>query len=142
MGGGGGAARPAIDEIVLLVPGSPEGELAGRVLEAVMKSAEYGKACSPPDVTTYTTPWIADSDAAERLPGILLTAVDHYRHNETDRVIFNATAGAGAMLILIGMLAVRYGFRIYYQHESMGEPMFISQNIDIGRDPRTWAIAS
>jgi len=58
------------------------------------------------------------------LPDALLCAVAENRESEADRIIFNATAGYGATLIVVGMLALRYGVRMYYQHESMASSDF------------------
>jgi putative CRISPR-associated protein (TIGR02619 family) len=129
-----------VHKIILLIPDNPEAKLAGEVVKAVMESREYRVHCQAPPVVTRTVPDIDAKEAVEALPSALLSAVSENRDFETDRIIFNATAGYGAMLILIGMLALRYGFRVYYQHEKMPSPMFISQNIHIGWDARTWIL--
>ena len=129
------------DLIVLLVPETPEGLLSGRIVKAVMDSREYKAHCSVPEVRTRTIPGIAEDEAVKRLPDALLCAVEENRESESDRIIFNATAGYGATLVLVGMLALRYGFRIYYQHETMKSPIFISQNLSIGWSPRTWILS-
>jgi putative CRISPR-associated protein (TIGR02619 family) len=129
------------DRIILLIPETPEAELSGRLIKATMESQEYRGHCSPPEVHTRSVPGIAQREAIERLPDALLCAVEENRQTETDRIIFNATAGYGATLILVGMLALRYGFRIYYQHETMTSPIFISQNLNIGWDARTWVLS-
>jgi putative CRISPR-associated protein (TIGR02619 family) len=129
------------DRIVLLVPDTPEGLLSGRIVKAVMEAQEYRAHCPVPEVRTHTIPGIAEAEAVKRLPDALLCAVEENRECESDRVIFNATAGYGATLVLIGMLALRYGYRIYYQHESMKSPIFISQSLSIGWSPRTWILS-
>jgi putative CRISPR-associated protein (TIGR02619 family) len=130
-----------VDRIILLVPKTPEGELASRVAQKVMESHEYRSHCGAPEVRTRSIPGIAEKEAMERLPDALLCAVAENRESEADRIIFNATAGYGATLIVVGMLALRYGFRMYYQHESMASPIFISQNLNIGWSPSTWILS-
>jgi putative CRISPR-associated protein (TIGR02619 family) len=134
-------AELVVHKIILLVPDNPEAKLAGEIVKAVMESREYRAHCQAPPVVTRTLPDIDEKEAMQALPSALLSAVSENRDAETDRIIFNATAGYGAMLILIGMLALRYGFRVYYQHEKMKSPMFISQNIHIGWDARTWILS-
>jgi putative CRISPR-associated protein (TIGR02619 family) len=130
-----------VHKIILLIPDNPEAKLAGEVVKAVMESREYKAHSQAPQVVTRTLPDIKEKEAMQALPSALLSAVSENRDLETDRIMFNATAGYGAMLILIGMLALRYGFRVYYQHEKMPSPMFISQNIHIGWDARTWILS-
>jgi CRISPR/Cas system-associated protein Csm6 len=84
-------------------------------------------------VKIRTIPDIIEREAFESLPSILLRIVDHHRDSEGDRVIFNATAGFGVVLIVIGMLAMRYGFRVYYQNERMTSPVVI-QNLHVSWD--------
>ncbi|MBZ5724342.1 MAG: hypothetical protein LAP87_05035 [Acidobacteriia bacterium] len=130
-----------VDRVVLLIPETTEGMLSGRIVTKVMESPEYRGHGPIPEVRTRVIPGIAEKEKVPLLPGALLSAVDENRESEADRIIFNATAGYGAVQILIGMLALRYGFRIYYQHDSMPEPIFVSQNLDIGWSPRTWIVS-
>jgi putative CRISPR-associated protein (TIGR02619 family) len=129
------------ERIILLIPETTEAKLAGRIVKAVMESPEYRSHCPAPEIRARPIPGIADEETMRRLPDELLCAVEENRRSEGDRIIFNATAGYGATLILIGMLALRYGFRIYYQHETMKSPMFISQTLNIGWSPRTWILS-
>jgi hypothetical protein len=133
--------RVAVDRIILLIPTTPEAELAGKVVKTVMKSDEYKAHSRMPEVRTYPIPGVADDEAANRLPDAILRAVDENRESEADRIIFNATAGFGATLILVGMLALRYGFRVYCQHDSRRSPMYISQNLNIGWSPSIWTLS-
>jgi putative CRISPR-associated protein (TIGR02619 family) len=131
-----------IDHTVLLVSETVEGKLAGQLVEAVMLSNEYPYRFSKGALDVLPIPGMASGGAVEQLPDALLRAVDKHRDSERDRVIFNVTAGYGGTSTLIGMLAVKHGFRIYYQHDSMKEPIFISQSLKIGHSAATWMIGN
>jgi hypothetical protein len=130
-----------MDRVILLIPETPEAGLAGRVVKAVMESNEYKGHCRAPEIRARPIPGVTDDEAAKRLPDAILCAVEENRDSEADRVIFNATAGFGATLILVGMLALRYGFRVYCQHDSRRSPMYISQNLNIGWSPSIWTLS-
>jgi putative CRISPR-associated protein (TIGR02619 family) len=134
-------ASLTMDRVILLVPETPEAELAGRVVKTVMESNQYKGHCHVPEIRVRPIPGVADDEAARRLPDAVLCAVEENRDSETDRIIFNATAGFSATLILVGMLALRYGFRVYCQHDSRSSPMYISQNLNIGWSPTIWTLS-
>ena len=131
-----------VDRVILLVTKTPDGGLAGALVKAVMGSDAYRRHVDVPEVIVRHISGITAAGSVEHLPDELLQAVNEQRDSEIDRVVFNVTAGFGGTGVLIGMLAVRHGFRIYYQHESMKSPIFIAQNLRIGRSPEVWMIGS
>jgi putative CRISPR-associated protein (TIGR02619 family) len=136
----GGVPPLAMDRIVLLIPGTPEGKLAGRIVQEIMELPEYQDRRGQPRVTRHETPDISQKGAIESLPDEILKTVALHRGPENNRVFFNATAGFGVTGILIGMLAARHGYRVYYQQERMDKPFFISPNLNIDRTPGTWIL--
>jgi putative CRISPR-associated protein (TIGR02619 family) len=132
-----GKQHVAVEKIVLLVSDTHEGKLAGTIVRSIMTTG-YTVLPTMPPVEMETIPGMTGDRAVERFPNDLLRVVSNYRENETDRVIFNATAGFGGTLLLIGMMAVRYGFQVYYQFEKSATPLFITPGLRMDRSP--WVI--
>lgn len=114
-----------VKEIVLLVSETPEGELAGRVLEAVMRDPVYPAGAASVKVSMVRVPGLESGPFT--LIDNLLARIRPYR-GENEHAYFNLTGSYKGTAVLIGMRALKQKFRLYYQHEKSTSGVFLNDD--------------
>lgn len=108
---------------ILLASDTEEGEFAAQVNLAVLQK-RFGDLC-------FECHRVSGLDVEKNFPDVysaLERVVRRYWSNERDRVAFNVTGGYKAALLFVSALAIKNGWDLYYQHESLHSIVKVNLN--------------
>ncbi len=125
------------DKIVLLPTETADGQMASRVVLAVMRSAEFGLELNPDRIVEEPIPGL-EKEIGKLADG-LRAAISTHSPFANDRRFVNVTGGFKGTSLMLGRLSKEGRYRIYYQHETLDAAVYMrdertSGNWDVWRD--------
>jgi putative CRISPR-associated protein (TIGR02619 family) len=108
---------------ILLASATEEGEFAAQVNLAILRK-RFPK-------LQFECCRVEGLDVEKNFPDVysaLERTVRRYWSDESDRVAVNVTGGYKAALLFVSALAIRYGWDLYYQHESLHSIVEVNLN--------------
>jgi len=111
------------DKIVLLPTETADGQFASRVVLAVMRSPAFKLELNPDRIVEQPIPGL-EREIGTLADG-LRAAISKHTQSANDKRFVNVTGGFKGTSLMLGRLSKDGGYRIYYQHETLGAPVYM-----------------
>jgi putative CRISPR-associated protein (TIGR02619 family) len=115
----------SVDRLVLLPTDTIDGQMASRIVLAVMKSPHYPVRVEKDQIVEEPIPGL-ESDM-KKLAGGLETAIRKHSASDRDELLVNVTGGLKGTSLMLGRLSARLNFDVYYQHETSDAPVYMKE---------------